>query len=73
MAACNGVILLVDANHGVQAQTVANYHLAMSNNLHVLPVLNKIDLKNADPERVCKELYTLFKIPKENILKVINH
>lgn len=71
LAACDGVILLVDANEGVQAQTVANYFLAASKNLNVIPVLNKIDLKNADPERVCQELLTLFDIKKDRVLKVI--
>lgn len=70
LAACDGVVLLVDANHGVQAQTVANYHLAVSKNLTVLPVLNKIDLKNADPERVCKELESIFGIEPESVLRV---
>ncbi|XP_058121256.1 translation factor GUF1 homolog, mitochondrial [Anopheles coustani] len=70
LAACNGVILLVDANQGVQAQTVANYHLARSKNLVIVPVLNKIDLKNARPEAVCNELLTLFDIDPEEVLKV---
>lgn len=70
LAACEGVILLVDANQGVQAQTVANYHLALSKGLTVMPVLNKIDLKNADPERVCMELSTLFDIDPETVLKI---
>lgn len=70
LAACEGVILLVDANQGVQAQTVANYHLAVSKGLTVLPVLNKIDLKNADPERVCYELSSLFDIDPEMVLRI---
>uniref|UniRef100_A0A182KGD9 Translation factor GUF1 homolog, mitochondrial n=1 Tax=Anopheles christyi TaxID=43041 RepID=A0A182KGD9_9DIPT len=70
LAACNGVILLVDANQGVQAQTVANYHLARSKQLIIVPVLNKIDLKNARPEAVCNELLTLFDIDPEDVLKV---
>lgn len=70
LAACDGVVLLVDANHGVQAQTVANYHLAKSKQLHVVPVLNKVDLKNADPDRVCAELETLFGIDPETVLRV---
>lgn len=70
LAACEGVILLVDANQGVQAQTVANYHLAVSKGLTVMPVLNKIDLKNADPERVCMELSSLFDIDPETVLKI---
>lgn len=70
LAACDGVVLLVDANHGVQAQTVANYHLAASRDLHVMPVLNKVDLKNADPDRVCLELDTLFGINPDDVLRV---
>lgn len=70
LAACEGVILLVDANQGIQAQTVANYYLAMSKGLTVVPVLNKIDLKNADPDKVCIELSTLFDIDPETVLRV---
>lgn len=70
LAACEGVVLLVDANHGVQAQTVANYYLAKSKDLAILPVLNKVDLKNADPDRVCLELLTLFNIDPDTVLRV---
>jgi translation factor GUF1, mitochondrial len=70
LSACDGVILLVDANQGVQAQTVANYFLAQSRNLHIIPVLNKIDLKNADPDRVCAELRSIFDINEDSVLKI---
>ncbi|KRT78600.1 ADP ribosylation factor, partial [Oryctes borbonicus] len=70
LSACQGVILLVDANDGVQAQTVANFYLAFGKDLVIIPVLNKIDLKNADPDRVCTQLKSLFDIEKEEILKV---
>lgn len=70
LAACDGVILLVDACHGVQAQTVANYQLAKNRNLAVVPVLNKIDIKHADPEKVCKDLKNLFGIDPQTVLKV---
>lgn len=73
LSPCAGVILLVDANQGVQAQTVANYYLAKSKNLKVIPVLNKIDLKNADPQRVCMELKSLFDIAPEKVLKVCRY
>jgi small GTP-binding protein len=70
LAACQGVILLVDANQGVQAQTVANFYLAFGKELAIIPVLNKIDLKNADPEKVSCQLRTLFDINENDILKV---
>lgn len=70
LSACEGVILLVDANQGVQAQTVANFHLAKSRGLTVVPVLNKIDLKNADPDRVCIELSHLFDLDPESVMRV---
>jgi translation elongation factor EF-4 len=62
--------LLVDANQGVQAQTVANFYMAFTKELVIIPVLNKIDLKNADPEEVSCQLRTLFDINEKNILKV---
>lgn len=64
------MILLVDANDGVQAQTVANFYLAFGKDLIIIPVLNKIDLKNADPERVCSQLNNLFDIDSKDVLKV---
>ncbi len=56
MAACEGTLLLVDAAQGVEAQTVANVYLAIEQNLEIIPVINKIDLPSADPERVKKEI-----------------
>jgi small GTP-binding protein len=70
LAACQGVILLVDANQGVQAQTVANFYMAFAKELVIIPVLNKVDLKNADPEKVSAQLRTLFDINEEDILQV---
>jgi len=70
LAACQGVILLVDANKGVQAQTVANFYLAFSQNLTVVPVMNKIDLKNANPEEVEGQMKSLFEFDSEDILRV---
>nr|XP_033331665.1 translation factor GUF1 homolog, mitochondrial isoform X1 [Megalopta genalis] len=67
---CQGVILVVDANDGVQAQTVANYYLAAKQKLIIIPVINKIDLKNANPDRVIQQLKTLFDMKEENILKI---
>ncbi|TRY89812.1 hypothetical protein DNTS_018562 [Danionella cerebrum] len=70
ISACQGVLLIVDANQGIQAQTVANFFLAFEAQLTIIPVLNKIDLKNADPERVGKQIETVFDIPKEECIKV---
>ena len=56
LAACEGAILVVDAAQGIEAQTLANLYLALEHNLTIIPVINKIDLPNADPERVKKEL-----------------
>lgn len=70
LSACQGVILLVDANQGVQAQTVANFYLAFCQNLIIVPVLNKVDLKNANPEKVEEQLRVLFDIEPETVLRV---
>ena len=59
LAACEGAILVVDAAQGVEAQTLANLYLALDNNLTIIPIINKIDLPNADPEKVKKELINL--------------
>ena len=56
LAACEGAVLVVDAAQGVEAQTLANVYLALDNNLEILPVINKIDLPSADPERVKGEI-----------------
>ena len=56
LAACEGALLVVDAAQGVEAQTLANVYLALENDLEILPVLNKIDLPTAEPDRVCKEV-----------------
>uniref|UniRef100_A0A8D8RNX2 Translation factor GUF1 homolog, mitochondrial n=1 Tax=Cacopsylla melanoneura TaxID=428564 RepID=A0A8D8RNX2_9HEMI len=70
LAACQGVLLLIDANQGVQAQTVANYYLAKSQNLLIVPVLNKIDLKGANPEACEEQLKTLFDIDPKSCLRI---
>uniref|UniRef100_A0A6B0VEG3 Translation factor GUF1 homolog, mitochondrial n=1 Tax=Ixodes ricinus TaxID=34613 RepID=A0A6B0VEG3_IXORI len=70
VAVCQGVILLVDANQGVQAQTVANFNMAFCADLTILPVLNKVDLKNADVEGVTSQMENLFGTRREDVLKV---
>ena len=63
LAACEGVILVVDASQGIEAQTLANTYLAIEHDLEVVPVVNKIDLPSADPERVCAEVESVIGIP----------
>lgn len=70
LAACQSVILLIDANQGVQAQTYSNFYLAFGSDLVIIPVLNKIDLKNAKPEKVEEQLQKLFDIDKKDVLRV---
>ncbi|MFH1866720.1 MAG: translation elongation factor 4 [Patescibacteria group bacterium] len=70
LACVEGVILLVDASQGIQAQTVANLHLAQSQNLVIIPVINKIDLPNANIEATKQELASLLKISDKEILSI---
>lgn len=67
LAACEGAILVVDAAQGIEAQTLANTYLAMENDLEIIPVINKIDLPNADPQRVKKEIENLIGISGDDI------
>jgi elongation factor 4 len=67
--ACQGALLLIDASQGVEAQTLANFYLAFEQNLTIIPIINKIDLPTADPERVTAQLEHLFDIPKEGIVQ----
>ncbi|WP_166873084.1 MULTISPECIES: translation elongation factor 4 [unclassified Salinibacterium] len=70
LAACEGAILLVDAAQGIEAQTLANLYLALENDLTVIPVLNKIDLPAADPEKYSKELASLIGGSPDDVLRV---
>ena len=66
LAACEGAILVIDAVQGVEAQTLANVYLALDNNLEILPVINKIDLPSADPNRVIKEVEDVIGLPADH-------
>ena len=70
LAACEGAILVVDASQGVEAQTLANVYLALDNNLEIVPVINKVDLPNADPENVINEIENVIGIPAEDAPRV---
>ena len=66
LAACDGAILVVDSTQGVEAQTLANVYLAIDNNLEILPVINKVDLPNARPDEVKKEIEDIIGIPAQD-------
>lgn len=70
LAACEGAVLLVDCAQGIEAQTLANLYLAMENNLTIIPVLNKIDLPAAQPEKFATELAKLIGCEPEDVLRV---
>jgi len=70
LAACEGALLIVDAAQGVEAQSVANCYTAIEQGLEVIPVLNKIDLPSAEPERVMHEIEDVIGIPADNALKI---
>ena len=70
LAACEGALLVVDAAQGIQAQTLANVYLALENNLEIIPIINKIDLPNANPQRVLKEIEDIIGIPTDNAVLV---
>ncbi|RFA21808.1 translation elongation factor 4 [Subtercola boreus] len=70
LAACEGAILLVDAAQGIEAQTLANLYLALDNDLKIIPVLNKIDLPAADPDKYAEELAGLIGGKAEDVLRV---
>jgi GTP-binding protein LepA len=68
LAACEGALLVVDASQGVEAQSVANCYTALEHDLEIIPVLNKIDLPSADPERVKKEIEAIVGLPAEDAI-----
>ena len=68
LAACEGALLIVDAAQGVEAQTVANVHLAMKQGLKIIPVINKIDLPNADIPTVKRQLEDILAIPRDEAI-----
>lgn len=70
LAACEGALLMVDATQGIQAQTLANLYLALENELEVIPIINKIDLPNADVDKVSREIIDTLGCEESDILKV---
>jgi GTP-binding protein LepA len=70
LAACEGAVLLVDAAQGIEAQTLANLYLALENDLHIIPVLNKIDLPAAQPDKYAAELAHIIGCPPSDVLRV---
>src|SRR5262245_32985629 len=70
LSACEGALLIVDASQGVEAQTLANTYLALDHNLHLIPVINKIDLPGAEPERVREEIEQSIGLETDNALMI---
>src|SRR3954462_7960071 len=70
LAACEGAVLLVDAAQGIEAQTLANLYLALENDLHIIPVLNKIDLPAAQPEKYAAEIAHIIGCDPDDVLRV---
>ena len=68
LAACEGALLIVDAAQGVEAQSVANCYTALEQGLEVVPILNKIDLPSAEPERVCEEIEDIIGIDRKSVV-----
>lgn len=69
LAACEGALLLVDATQGIEAQTLANFYLALEHNLEIIPVINKMDLPSAEPEKVAEEIERVFGIPAQDCIR----
>ena len=70
LAACEGAVLVVDASQGIEAQTLANTYIAINNNLELVPVINKIDLPSADPDRCIHEIEDIIGVPAEDAPQV---
>ena len=70
LRACEGALLVIDASQGVESQTVANYHLAIENNLEILPIVNKIDIVNADVENTKREMVEILGFKEKDIVSV---
>ncbi len=70
LAACEGTLLLVDAAQGIEAQTLANLYLALENDLHIIPVLNKIDLPAAQPDKYAEEIAKIIGCDAEDVLRI---
>uniref|UniRef100_A0A453NDX8 Tr-type G domain-containing protein n=1 Tax=Aegilops tauschii subsp. strangulata TaxID=200361 RepID=A0A453NDX8_AEGTS len=69
LAACEGALLVVDASQGVEAQTLANVYLALESNLEIIPVLNKIDLPGAEPDRIAQEIEEIIGLDCSNAIR----
>ncbi len=70
LAACEGAILVVDASQGIEAQTLANTYMAVDGGLEIVPVINKVDLPSADPDRVCQEIEDVIGIPAQDAPRI---
>lgn len=70
LAACEGALLVIDASQGIEAQTLANLYMALEHDLEIIPVINKIDLPNSDPERVLQELEESIGLDADSALKI---
>jgi GTP-binding protein LepA len=70
LAACEGTLLLVDAAQGIEAQTLANLYLALENDLHIIPVLNKIDLPAAQPDKYAEEISKIIGCDPDDVLRI---
>jgi GTP-binding protein LepA len=68
LQACEGALLVVDASQGVEAQTLANTYLALSHNLEIIPVINKIDLPSAEPERIREQIEQVIGLPAKDAI-----